>query len=770
MIIICVIDQPQASVRKPACANDDAVPTHASRRRAARAVRHTLGAALRRERRTGERARWAPSDPLAAATIRALPEVDVTGTGAPYAPGISTIGAGTPAETRDIAQVVTVIPRAVLDAQGAASLSDALRYVPGITIGGAEGGQIGNNINLRGFSARTDIFLDGSRDRGQYYRDTFFLDAVEVLEGPSSLLFGRGSTGGVVNQSSKQPLATPRNEASVSAGTGDYYRLTGDSNRPLSETAALRLNVMAQDVRSTRDVMRNQDFGVAPSLRLGMGTPTQLALSALVTHNRDMPDYGLPPLNGGPAPVRYSAFYGLTDDRTVQDVAVASARVEHALATGITLRNQLQYSRYTTDAAETGASRVGTYADGRFTALPTSSAGNTTSLPASALFVLLGSHDRRIDDEALDNQTEFIADLATGAVRHTLLLGAQFGRDSYDNQAYQRTDPDITGATGLAVVALDRPAYRGTSPDALRTTGNRVRSRADTLAAYVNDTAEIGRHLKVVAGLRWNRFDARLSNSINRDNTPGNTAPASASQTITFTSARTGAIYQPTRAQSYYVAYGTSFDPSLETLTLTSGQQDLAPEENRSFELGGKWDLADGNLSIASALFRVEKTNARSQVATGVYALDGNVRVDGVELSLAGALTPDWHVIGGYTWLDAKIVEASPLDATQGNVPANTPRNALTLWTSYRLSDAWEVGGGLAAMSSRYASNTDVVTAPGFVRFDATLAYHRPNYDLRLNLFNVAGRDYIAALIPSDGGRSVPGIGRTLVATFTYRF
>jgi catecholate siderophore receptor len=245
------------------------------------------------------------SDPLAAASIRALPEVNVTGTGAPYAPGISTIGAGAPAETRDIPQVVTVIPRAVLDAQGAASLSDALRYVPGITIGGAEGGQIGNNINLRGFSARTDIFLDGSRDRGQYYRDTFFLDAVEVLEGPSSLLFGRGSTGGVVNQSSKQPLATPRNEASVSLGSGDYYRLTGDSNTPLSDTAALRLNVMAQDAGSTRDVMRNRDVGVAPSLRLGMGTPTQLTLSALVTHNRDMPDYGLPPLNGGTAPVPY---------------------------------------------------------------------------------------------------------------------------------------------------------------------------------------------------------------------------------------------------------------------------------------------------------------------------------------------------------------------------------------------------------------------------------------------------------------------------------
>jgi len=517
-------------------------------------------------------------------------------------------------------------------------------------------------------------------------------------------------------------------------------------------------------------VMRNRDAGVAPALSFGIGTPTQVTVAALVTHNRDMPDYGLPPLNGAPAPVAYSTFYGLTDDRTVQDVGVASVRVEHALASGFTLRNQTQYSHYTTDAVETGASRVGTYANGAFTALPTSAAGNRTDLPTSELFVLLGSHDRRIEDRAFDNQTDFIADFATGPVRHSLLFGAQFTRDDYDNQAYQRVDPGIAGASGLAVVALDDPAYRAAPASAVRGTGNRAQARGDTLAGYFNDTAQIGRQWQLVFGLRWDRFDASLSNSVNRDNTPGNTAPASAQQTVSFTSVRAGAIYQPTREQSYYVAYGTSFDPSLETLTLTTGQEDLAPEQNRSYELGAKWDLAAGRLSLSSALFDVEKTNARSLVSTGVYALDGNVRVRGVALSAAGAPTSHWRVMGGYTFLDAEIVEASPLDGTQGNVPANTPRHAASLWTTYTIGDAWEIGGGVTSMSSRYASNTNVVTAPGFVRLDATLAYRQPDYDVRLNVFNLTGRDYVAALIPSDGGRAVPGIGRTVVATFTYRF
>src|SRR5580765_5205800 len=132
-----------------------------------------------------------------------------------YNPPVSTIGGGVATPMRDIPQSVTVINSALMQAQGATSLADALRNVPGITLGAAEGGSIGNNFNLRGFSARTDLYLDGMRDRGQFYRDVFSLDSVEVLQGPSSMLFGRGSTGGVINQVSKVPTQTPFATASV---------------------------------------------------------------------------------------------------------------------------------------------------------------------------------------------------------------------------------------------------------------------------------------------------------------------------------------------------------------------------------------------------------------------------------------------------------------------------------------------------------------------------------------------------------------------------
>src|SRR5665213_467540 len=160
-----------------------------------------------------------PAPDLTLADAVTLPPINVTGTSnKDYAPTMTSIGK-IAVPLRDIPQSMTVIDRAVLDAQGVASLQDALRYVPGITIGSAEGGTIGNNVNLRGFSARTDIYLDGMRDRGQYYRDTFFLDAVEVLKGPSSMLFGRGSTGGVINQVSKTPSLIPLDEVTATVGS-----------------------------------------------------------------------------------------------------------------------------------------------------------------------------------------------------------------------------------------------------------------------------------------------------------------------------------------------------------------------------------------------------------------------------------------------------------------------------------------------------------------------------------------------------------------------
>ncbi|HEY2818038.1 MAG TPA: TonB-dependent siderophore receptor [Casimicrobiaceae bacterium] len=677
-----------------------------------------------------------------------------------YNPPVSTIGGVVPTPIRDIPQSITVINSALMQAQGATGLSDALRNVPGITIGAAEGGTIGNNFNLRGFSARTDLYYDGMRDRGQYYRDLFSLDAVEVLKGPSSMLFGRGSTGGVINQVGKVPSLANFGNASMTVGTQPSVRGTVDYNRQIGDTSAFRIAAMVQDVDSTRDVMTYKDYGAAPSIAFGLGTATEITLSALLTHNNDMPDYGLPPLNGAPAPIDRHNFYGNTDDRTIQDVMQFSGRITHKLSANVMLKNQTQYFRYRIDARESGPNNVGTMVNGVYTMFLATNLGNATTLPLDQLFVGLGSHDRKIDDDSLYNQTDLITDFQTGLVHHELIAGLELGRD---NNRIDNSTRNIAGNPNnyFRALSLDNPDY-SQGADLPSTPGNAVHAEATTLAPYLNDTMRFSKEWLAVAGVRYDRYNASLTNSVN--------PPPSASQSVGFTSVRTGVVYQPTDVQSYYASYGTSFNPSIEQLTLTNGQQDLAPETSKSYEAGAKWDLADGDLSLTTAIFQIEKTNTRSQISTGVYELTGDVRVRGFELGAAGRIARNWQIFAGYTYLDAKIVKASTLDATQGNVPANTPKNSATLWTTWNVTQQWELGTGVAYMSDRFASNNNAVKVGDYFRWDATVAYQLPRWDIRLNVLNIADRLNYDALIPSDRGRSVPGIDRTALVTVTYKF
>jgi len=692
-----------------------------------------------------------------------LPDVNVTEASGKndYNTDFSTIGGGVPMLIRDIPQSVTIVNSALMQAQGATSLADALRNVPGITIGAAEGGSIGNNFNLRGFSARTDLYLDGMRDRGQYYRDVFALDAVEVLQGPSSMLFGRGSTGGIINQVSKLPTLAPIGTAIFSVGTQPSVRATVDFNQAMDGSSAFRVAAMAQDVHSTRDVMKNQDYGIAPSIRWGIGQQTEITLNAMFMYNHDMPDYGLPPVNGAPAEVNRKNFYGATDDRTNQNIANLNATIGHRITDKVKLRNQTQYSHYTIDARESGPNNVGTISSsGAYAAFPATNLSNTTPLPYDVLYVGLGSHDRDITDWSLYNQTDLIAEFVTGPVAHQLIVGLELGKDSNDTQNYSRNIPGNPN-NYFRAVSLQSPAYdpAGGIP---QVTGNLVQSSATDIAPYINDTMSFGNTWKVVAGIRYDHYKAELTNSIN--------LPASASQTVNFTSVRAGVIYQPTETQSYYFSYGTSFNPSLETLALTNGQQSLDPETSRQYELGAKWDFFDGQLSVTSAIFDIEKDRVRSQISAGVYELTGDIRVKGFQASVSGRITPAWQVFGGYTYLDAEIVKASVLDNTQGKVPANTPKNSASMWTAYNLTREWQAGTGVAYMSDRYASNNNAVKAPDYFRWDAMLAYIQPRYTVQLNVFNLTNHLNYDALIPSDRGRSVPGTNLQALLSVIYNF
>lgn len=704
-----------------------------------------------------------------------LKEIVVTGAAEQdYAPGMTTVGGKEPAALRDVPQTVNVVNRAVLEAQAATSMTEALRNVPGITISAGEGGAIGDNINLRGFSARTDVFRDGFRDRGQYNRDTFNIEAIEVLKGPSSMLFGRGSTGGVINQVSKKPALKASTDASVSIGTDDYYRATVDVNRPLSETSAVRVSAFGQDIKSTRDVIRNQDFGIAPSLRLGMGTPTELTLSALIQRNDDIPDYGVPLLaSNGLGTVRKpidapNSFYGYLDDHFKQAVNVATASLRHKFSPTLTLRTNLQVSHSTTEAAPSPltASAV------RRTTETRASATNPATLndPLTSLVGPREDRDRDFTDKSLFSQTDLIAKINAGGMLHTLTTGLELGRDKYREERYVWNT-----TTAQRELNLGTPV-NGTR-QGQRALSRTVETTADTFGVYVNDQIDLSKQWKVVGGLRWDRF--KISTGLALETLPAgfpaDTSVAIVPHSDSMLSQRAGVIFQPTETQSYYLSFGTSFNPSGETVTQSASTAALDPEKNRSVELGAKIDLMDGNLSFNGALFNVDKTDARTtDPVTRITSLDGDVRVRGVELGVVGRITPAWQVLAGYTLLDGEVVKSldvgSGFDAgirSQGKTLQNTPRHNASLWTTYSFLQNWEAGGGLVYASKRYVNNFETAIVDGYTRVDASLAFKQPAYDIRLNLQNATDEKYHEV---ASGGRATPVKGRSVLVTLAYRF
>lgn len=694
-----------------------------------------------------------------------LPEVKVIGQqqGNNYAPGVATVGAKTPTLLRDIPQSLTVINRTVLDEQAATSMTQALRNVPGITISAGEGGAIGDNINLRGFSARTDIFLDGFRDRGQYTRDTFAVEAIEVLKGPSSMLFGRGSTGGVINQVSKKPGLKAASEANVSVGTNDFYRSTVDVNHPLSETSAVRIAAFGQDTKSTRDVVYNKDWGVAPSLRFGIGMPTEVTISALIQRNNDLPDYGFPfvTTNGAgtvrkPVDAPANRFYGYTDDHFDQSVNVIGATVRHKISPAMTLRNQTQYSQYAVNASPSPAGAVTRIGGG----VP------SRNDPLSQLNAQRQDRDRNIGDKSLFNYTDLIAKIQAGSVLHTLTTGLEVGRDEYHEDRYAWNPTNV-------LINLGNPV-NGTR-GGVRALSRAVDTSANTLAAYTNDQIDLNKQWKLVGGLRWDRY--AVSTDLQKFTLPAgfpadNTVLA-APQSNTMLSHRAGVIYQPNDTQSYYLSTGTSFNPSAEAVTQQATTANVAPEKNRSLETGAKLDLLDGNVSFNTALFHVEKTAARGLDATGVTVLNGDVRVQGLELGVVGRVTPAWQVLAGYTLLHGKVIKGDIGRNADAGIPSagktlqNTPRHSASVWSTYSFLRDWDVGGGLVYSSKRYVNNFETAVVDGYARYDATLAYKQKRYDFRLNLQNLTDAKYFET---ANGGRAVPVKGRSAIVSITYRF
>ena len=648
-------------------------------------------------------------------------------------------------------QSITVVTSQLMSEQGTTTLEDALRNVPGITLNAGEGAARGDTVNLRGFSAFNDFFLDGIRDAAVYTRDDFDLQSIEVLKGPGAVLFGRGSTGGAINQVSKAPSLTPFEDIATELGTNDLYRATADLDAPIAPTAAVRLDLMGQSSAvAERDDVRNRRWGVAPALAFGIGEQDSFVLAYLHQQENNVLDTGIPFVDGRPAPVRRDAFFGLSSDRASTHVDVVTARYRHDFSDTLSLSETLRYAHDQFDY--------------QFESPNFGDAAPAPSTPLSDILVARDAPDSSGVQTNLDDQLDLTAHFGTGLVGHTLVAGIEVARQTADIDRYQNPFDSNTGwVPETPLLDPDPYEYRPTEPVA-----SSQRTVAPSGGAYVIDTLSLGQYVSLTAGFRYDDFSATY-----RSMTAQSGTLLRLHELSRVGSPRASLVVRPTPRQSYYVSFGTSFDPSAEALTLTTSTANLGPVKARSFEVGAKSQWLNSRLMLTAALFRTEVDNAQTNDPDNptVVVLNGDERVDGVELQAIGHLTPRWEIFSGYTYLNGRTL-ASGTAADVGKLMPNAPHDSLNLWTEYQISRAWEIGGGGNWLSYRYADSAQAAYVPGFVVWNAMVSYDAsPRLSLRLNAYNLFNKLYYEGLYYNDAAENhaIPGAGRSVALTLHWK-
>lgn len=656
---------------------------------------------------------------------------------------------------------ITVIPEKLMHDRGAASLADVLRTTPGITLGSGEGGTpAGDRPFIRGYEASTDIFIDGARDYARGSHETFNLESVEVVKGPSSVLSGRGGTGGSINLVTKTPRLDKFFDITAGYGTSGQWRSTIDGNYQFSESGAIRLNAMKMGGempgRKGVDIDR---WGFAPSIAFGLNTPTRLTLSYSHIENKDTPDLGIPFFNKAnpgrvtPPKVKRENFYGRrgVDFReNIFDTATVVA--EHDINDQFTLRNLTRYGSSLNHYLLTRPS---------FDHCAIGASGHCADEGPGAQFTR-ADRTRWRSSKSLINQTDLYGSFYTNSIKHNVVFGLEFGKE----ELFSKT---ISGAPFQRNRGEQDSLY---DPDSRRsytydlTYGNKEKSgQINTRSLYLFDTLELNPQWAVNLGLRFDQFRVQNQTTSRQDS---------------FWNYQAGVVYKPMPYGSVYLSYSTSSNPDGENVGQAGGAdgvaggaaiRDLKPERSHSWELGTKWDLFDQRLSLTGAIFQTDKTDARStDPVTGDVTLSGHTRVRGLELAAAGSITPNWDIWASWSWLDPKVIEyRSGKNVFDGKQMKFIARQSGSLWTTYKVVPQLTLGAGATYMGSRYVNDTNTLHLPSYWRYDAMARYEvNSKLAFQLNANNLSNNAvYDASHV---GIFANVGPGRSYMLTASYKF
>lgn len=601
---------------------------------------------------------------------------------------------------KDTPKTITVIGKEQMQDAGVSALKDLMRTQPGVTLGVGEGGDgsLGDRFSIRGFEVRGDMFTDGIRDIGQLNRELFATEQVEITKGANSTIAGRGTTGGTVNIVGKKPQGENFTKATVTAG--DENRATVDLNRVGNSGLKLRTNAMIQngDVPG-RNHVDDQRHGLAIAAEMPVGDKTTLVADYYHLRTDGVPDRGIPwdYNKNTPAAIDRNNFYGFTNrdfQKTQADVLTVGADMQINRNTSLSHRTRV---------GETGNDHVATRLQGISTAVG-NACNPVTAANADICTAPLGSgsvvrsdiRSADFNNKVLTSNTQLNREFHVGDTEHQLVAGLEFSKEEVTNQPYSYTNGSGNNvATGTSTflnvlnpnnnVAVPLPTERD------------VKSKVniDTNALYVMDTAKIGDQWEVSAGLRYDSID--IDRRINVSASNANDAKKKTNKL----NGSAGVVYKLNDNGRVYASVGTSSNVPGEMTDavgsvlfggINPATAAFKPEENRTVELGTKWDVADGAVGLTAAVFQTEKKNKIEVNAANAASQTGTLEVQGVELGASGNITPQLSISGGVTLMDSEVKQ-SAVASNIGRKLANTPEQTAAVQVKYQATPQFAVGG-----------------------------------------------------------------------------
>jgi catecholate siderophore receptor len=634
-----------------------------------------------------------------------------------------------PTALRDVPQSVEIVNRSLLDSQAVFSLKDALTNVTAVSVAQGEGRR--DQFFIRGFSALGDQFIDGVRDDAPYYRDLSNIEQLEVVKGPSAVLFGRGSSGGIINRTTKKPNVFARvGSAEANFGSYGFKRGMIDYGQPIfQDKFAFRFVGAFEQTGSFRRFFEQKRYNIAPSLAWKPTEKTDVVFQFEYLNDRRRPDRGIPSFRGRPLDVPIATYYGYPESDNIRNrVASQALRLEHQLTESWTIRNVFR-------RIGTGTDFYNTFPNGVCLQLATSCSTSATLLNNvaandSRLRVVRGQYNGISRQTNYFNQTEAVGLVNTFGIQHTILGGFEFGKQERLSTVYRNA---IASPVTFLEPVLTKPFNNGVA-----STNNNF--KGDVFGVYFQDQIAFGKNWKALVGIRYDKFKQSLEDFL-----PNSTAPL-LNRTDRQWSPRVGVVYQPNELLSFYTSYTRSFQPSGENLSLAANNTELEPEMTRNYEAGLKATFQRWRLNGTLSVFRLDRTNIKTTDPTNParLILVGGQRTDGIELTVSGSPLEKLDFMAGYSLLDATIRKSNSVSSgvpLQGKTAQLTPRNAGNLWLTYRLPQGFRIGFGGYARSKSFTSANNLVTLPGYARFDASVSWRsEKHYEIAFNLKNLTNR------------------------------